>query len=300
MNFEKAPQINNEKLESERIIQELDLRTGTQLALLKLAKSNDSAFGIGYIHPGRLKNDVRIGFPVEFNNGGTTSNVKNIKQENSKYIIQTMTSVYEILGKTPEREAKNISDFESFKTERGSDYSVLESGQVQRTKNAIDDPNYQGGDKGQKKEKEPSDIIIFYDPEKQTASWFTDFSALDAQNDKSIASLIDIGVYKKVDEKTYQLVKNNKDLSHLFIFVRVRKDDSFKLKDSFDLRELQDFQKRTLRPENKGLGIVLPSDTGDITNIPKIGFNTVDYRYGSDGKISSKHSGNSVVSIKEK
>lgn len=151
-----------------------------------------------------------------------------------------------------------------------------------------------------KKEREPSDIMLFYDEKKAGSGWLNDFSATDAKSDKTVSQSIDIGVYKKIDEKTYQLVRNNTDLDSSFIFIRVRKDDSFKLKESLDLQELKDFQKRTMMVENKGLGIIIPSEGGNITNIPAIGLNTVDYRYGSNGKISSMHTGNKVVSLKER
>lgn len=298
MNYEQQPQ-NNEKIESEKIIQKLGLKTGEELSLLKQSLNGDSNLIVGDILQGKLKNNVRIGFPIEFDNNGNTSNIKSIKVENGKYIIQTMTSIYEIQNKTPEKELNNILKFESFETERGSVYKVLENGQIQRNKNILDNPDYLGDDKGEKKEKEPSDIIIFYDSKKSRA-YLDDFSATDSKSDKTVAQSIDIGVYKKIDEKTYKLVKNNTEIDGSFIFIRVRKDDSFKLKESFDFNELKNFQERTMKPENRGLGILIPSEGGNITNIPAVGLNTIDYRYGADGKISSMHNGNKIISIKEK
>ncbi|MCF7833884.1 MAG: hypothetical protein K9L98_02555 [Candidatus Pacebacteria bacterium] len=298
MAFDIPPQ-NNEKIESENIIQKLELKTGEELSLLKQSSSGNSDLEVGYILQGKLKNNVRIGFPIEFDNGGNTSNIKSIKVENGKYVVQTLTSVYEIQNKTPEKELNNILKFESFETERGSVYKVLENGQVQRTKNILDNPDYLGDDKGEKKERDPSDVIVFYDS-KKGSGWLDDFSATDSKTGKTIAQSIDIGVYKKIDERTYQLVKNNTQIDGPFIFLRVRKDDAFKLKESFDFNELINFQERTMKPENKGLGALIPSEGGNITNIPAIGLNTVDYRYGADGKISSMHNGNKITSIKER
>jgi hypothetical protein len=195
---------------------------------------------------------------------------------------------------------KKITDFESFVTEQGSLYTILENGQVQRTKNVLDNPNYIGEDKGERKERDPSDIIFFYDQTKSFRGWLDDFSATDSKSGNTVAQSIDIGIYKKIDEKTYQLVKNSAELDSSFVFVRVKKDDSFKLKETFDFKELKEFQERTMKPENKGLGVLIPSDGGNITNIPRIGLNTVDYIYGANGKIVSMHNGNKIISIKEK
>jgi hypothetical protein len=298
MAFDIPPQ-NNEKIESQKIIQKLELKIGQELSLLKQSSSGNSDLEVGYILQGKLKNNVRIGFPIEFDNDGNTSNIKSVKVENGKYVVQTLTSIYEIQNKTPEKELNNILKFESFETERGSVYKVLENGQVQRTKNILDNPDYLGDDKGEKKERDPSDVIVFYDS-KKGSGWLDDFGATDSKTGKTVAQAIDVGVYKKIDEKTYQLVRNNNQIDGPFVFLRVRKDDSFKLKESFDFDELKSFQERTMKPENKGLGVLIPSEGGNITNIPAIGLNTVDYRYGADGKISSMHNGNKITSIKER
>lgn len=173
---------------------------------------------------------------------------------------------------------------------------------MRRTKNVLDDSNYIGEDKGQQKEKEPTDIILFYDPKKGGASYLNDFSAIDAKSDKTIAQSINIGTYKKIDEKTYQLVRHNTELDSdsNFVFIRVKKDDSFKLKEQFNFNELKEFQERTMKPENKGLGIVISNDGGNITNMPAIGLNPVEYRYDANKQVSSMHNGNKIISVKEK
>lgn len=153
--------------------------------------------------------------------------------------------------------------------------------------------------KEKNKERKPSDVILFYDLEK-SGNWFNDFGAIDPTTEKTVSQLIDLGVYKQIDGEKYQLIRNSSQISEPFIFLRVKKDDTFKLKEILDFKEIVDFQKRTFVPENRGLGVMFLSDRGVISNTPKIGFNTLDYKYDENGKISSMHNGNKVVSIKEK
>lgn len=140
--------------------------------------------------------------------------------------------------------------------------------------------------------------MLFFDFER-SGNWFDDFSAIDPITEKKVSQLIDLGVYKQIDERRYQLIRNSSQISEPFIFLRVKKDDTFKLKEVLDIDDIRDFQKRTYMPENKGLGVLFLSDRGVISNIPKIGFNTLDYKYNENGKISSMHNGNKVVSIKK-
>jgi hypothetical protein len=298
MNFDQQPP-NPDRLESEKIIQKLDLKAGKEITLIKKNVASQSALQVGHTLHGKITSDVKIGFPIQFEDGSNTSNVKSIQDGNGRYLITTMTSVYEMSDANLEKGNKKITDFESFETGKGSIYKVLENGQIQRTKNVLDDPNYLGEDKGDKKEKEPSDIILFYD-QKKGSGYLDDFSATDSKSGNTIAQSITIGVYKKINDETYQLVRNNLEIDSSFIFVRVRKDDPFKLKESFTFQELKDFQERTMKPENKGLGVLIPSEGGNITNMPAIGLNTVDYKYGSDGKVASMHTGNKIVSLKER
>lgn len=90
---------------------------------------------------------------LNFDNGGSTSNIKSIEEKNGKYFVQTITSIYEIKNNLPQKKANNILEYESFETERGSVYNVLEDGRVQRIKYALDDPKYFGKDKGEKQRK---------------------------------------------------------------------------------------------------------------------------------------------------
>ncbi len=195
---------------------------------------------------------------------------------------------------------EGISGFQSFTTERNSVYNVLEDGKVQRIKKALLDPSYNGADKGSAPERTPSDVMLFYDPSMPKAEWFEDIGATDAATGKTIAKVIDIGTYVQEPDGTFRIVKNNNDLKPPFIFVRVLRDDSFKLKDTFTFDELKEFEKRTLLPENPGLGIIVSSANGEVTNVPKIGYCPFDYRHVPDGRVQSMHNGNKIVSIIEK
>lgn len=105
MNYDQIPQ-NNERLESEKIIQKLQLETGRTLSIQKIASNDNSDIDVGDILEGKLKNNVRIGFPVEFNNNKNTSDIKSVKIENGKYLIETRTSIYEVLDKVSEKKIK--------------------------------------------------------------------------------------------------------------------------------------------------------------------------------------------------
>ncbi|HWQ59748.1 MAG TPA: hypothetical protein VN420_01215, partial [Candidatus Fimivivens sp.] len=201
----------------------------------------------------------------------------------------------------PETKTDSILDYESFTTSKGSTYQVLPDGRVQRTKHNLDDPNYIGEDKGTGKVREPSDMMLFCRPGSPESAWLSDFGATDHKTDERISSVIDLGVYVEGEGGTYQLIRNNLGMAGKeFLLVRVRKDDTFKLKESFSFDELRAFQERTLLPENKGIGAIFLSQSGDITNIPTEGFNTVDYRYNEDGSLNSMHNGHQVVSIVKK
>ncbi|MBK7357734.1 MAG: hypothetical protein IPI45_13680 [Saprospiraceae bacterium] len=154
MAFDQLSQQNNtEKIKSEKIIQKLGLKAGMELSLLKQSLSSNSAVNVGSKLEGKLKRDVSIGLPIEFDNNTNTSNIKSIRVEKGKYLVETATSIYEILNYIPEKEVNNILKFDSFETQKGSVYKILENGQAQRIKNILDDPNYMGEDKGEKKER---------------------------------------------------------------------------------------------------------------------------------------------------
>ncbi len=224
-----------------------------------------------------------------------------------RWSLEDVRREYETVRDSGNRESeeeppKGISDFSSFKTSKGSEYVVLEDGRVQRIKNALDNPDYIGEEQFDNKVKEPSDVTLFYDPaNKAVASFFADFQAIDPRTDKPMTQAIDLGVYVGNRDSGYRLLRNGSELSSGdFVFVCVRKDDTFVLRDALKYDELRAFQERTLLPENKGLGIVFPGGTGVITNIPTFGFNVVGYRYNEDGTLCSIHSGHEVVEITRK
>lgn len=154
MNFEKTPPVYDES-KSENLFQEIGLRAGEELVLEKIFSDGNSELKVGHILKGKLKNDVQIACPIEFDNGGSTSSIKSINEENGEYFIQTRTSIYKIKNKFSLKKVNNILQYESFKTAKGSVYNVSEDGRVQRIKHALDDPNYSGEDKGEKKKESP-------------------------------------------------------------------------------------------------------------------------------------------------
>jgi hypothetical protein len=288
---------NPTQLETSKILTKLNLRQGSELAIRKIISNSQSDVKSGEILQGKLKTDVAIGRSIIFDSDGQTSPVNSIKIQDGKYLILTQTSVYEILNSKLENHT-NILDFSFFLTERGSVYKVLSSGRVQRYKTVLNDPNYIGDNMGEKPEREPSDIIIFYDMAR-LGSWFNDVKAIDSVKGVSISELIDVGVYVKDSDGIYRLVKNNTDLSEPFVFIRVMKDDDFKIKDALTETELRNFQQKTLKSKGTGLGVVIPSQSGAITNIPKLGMYAFDYRYSSNGNITNFHNGNKVVHIEK-
>lgn len=298
MTFDRPPK-SSEQIESEEIIEKLTLKVGEKLKIVKRIASYASRLEVGKEIDGILKNDVKIGFPIEFDNNANTSNVKNIKEENGKYLIQTLTSTYEIINNALENIERKITDFESFETAKGSIYKILENGQVQRFKTALENPNYYGDDKGEDKLRKPSDIMLFINSKTSTASWFSLVGA--SRKDSTVAQQIAVGVYKKESNGNYRLVKNNTELDSSCVFVWVNdKNDSFKLNNELTLDELKDFDKRWKNNKNEKLGFIYPLNSGDIVTTPITGYDTFDYRYGDDGKVESVHAGNKVTSIKER
>lgn len=298
MTFDRPPK-SNEQIESEEIIEKLALKVGEKLKIVKRIASYASRLEVGKEIDGILKNDVKIGFPIEFDNNTNTSNVKNIKEENGKYLIQTLTSTYEIINNALENIERKITDFESFETAKGSIYKILENGQVQRFKTALENPNYYGDDKGEDKLRKPSDIMLFINPKTSTASWFSLVGA--SRKDSAVAQQIAVGVYKKESNGNYRLIKNNTELDSSCVFVWVNdKNDSFKLSNDLTLNELKDFDKRWKNNKNEKLGFIYPLNSGDIVTTPIAGYDTFDYRYGDNGKVESVHAGNKVTSIKER
>ncbi len=278
--------------ESQQILTKLGLITGAHLKIEKISAQQDSGVAIGKALEGNLKKEVKIGQPIEFENGGGTSNIVSIKNSGGRYFIQAQTSIYEIKNLKPE--TQSILDFKSFTTERGSIYNIGEDGKVQRIKTVLNDPNYLGDDKGEKTERKPSDIILFANPDSKAYGWLNDIGA--TRGEKTIAQSIDVGIYKEGSDGKYALIKTNKDLNPPFIFIRVNDDDSFKLRDVLTLEELKDFAKRMTDPQNRGVGVIIESGL-NLSNTPVLGYTTFDYRYDQQGKIASMHNGNKVTSV---
>lgn len=79
----------------EPLIEKLGLKTGKEISLVKRSLSENSAIGVGQKIEGKLTRDVHVGLPIELENSNT-SPIKEIKEEQGKYFVKTLTSVYEL------------------------------------------------------------------------------------------------------------------------------------------------------------------------------------------------------------
>lgn len=87
----------NSGLKNEQLIQQLGLKVGKEIEIKNIDTSPENKSELGKKTAGVLMKDVQIGFPIVFENGKSTKNVRNMSCEGSgKYFIQTLDSVYEL------------------------------------------------------------------------------------------------------------------------------------------------------------------------------------------------------------
>lgn len=79
----------------EPLIEKLGLKIGKEISLIKRSLSENSDIVVGQKIEGKLIRDVHIGLPIELENSNT-SPIKEIKEEQGKYFVKTLTSVYEL------------------------------------------------------------------------------------------------------------------------------------------------------------------------------------------------------------
>lgn len=79
----------------ELLIKKLNLETGKEISLIKRSVFENSDIGIGQKIQGKLISDVHIGSPIELESANT-SPIKEIKEEQGKYFVKTITSIYEL------------------------------------------------------------------------------------------------------------------------------------------------------------------------------------------------------------
>ena len=84
------------KPKNEELIKQLGLVAGKEITIKNVDTSPDTKDQLNKSLGGKLKNDVREGFPIEFENGLITKNVRNIGVQTGKYFIQTTDSLYEL------------------------------------------------------------------------------------------------------------------------------------------------------------------------------------------------------------
>lgn len=108
MNYNELPINSAEKIESEKIIQKLGLRTGKKIKIILRTASYANRNAVGREIDGTLNNDIQIGFPIPID-FGDKSNIRNIQEKNRTYFIQTLASTYELIS--DESKNKNIQTF---------------------------------------------------------------------------------------------------------------------------------------------------------------------------------------------
>jgi len=94
---------NNEQRENfgEFLIKKLDLKTGKKISLIKHSAFKSSSIDIGQKIEGILISDMHIGSTIELGNS-RTSPIQDIKEEQGRYFVKTLTSVYELFLQTQE------------------------------------------------------------------------------------------------------------------------------------------------------------------------------------------------------
>lgn len=96
----------------EPLIEKLDLKTGKEISLVKRSLTEKSDIAVGQKIQGKLIRDVHIGSPIELENSNT-SPIKEIKEEQGKYFVKTLTSVYELsLQAMDDRNLEKISELQ--------------------------------------------------------------------------------------------------------------------------------------------------------------------------------------------
>jgi hypothetical protein len=191
----------------EPLIEKLGLKTGKEVSLVKRSLSENSAISVGEKIQGRLTRDVHIGLPIELENSNT-SPIKEIKEEQGKYFVETLTSVYELF-----LQAKQEGNFEKI-SELQKDLSFIESHineqpeSIKKMFQEMKDKFYTLAEIDSKKfmftQLNGNDVMSWVEDEKNPGKWKTRlfrFSSSDHQW-KSLPGERDDGSYMKGDEES--------------------------------------------------------------------------------------------------
>ena len=137
---------NSKQIESldKILVKKHGLTAGRKVVFRKISidSNSNSNVPVGNEMSGFLDSDVKIGYPIELDNGkGIISNVKFITERNGDLFITTNTSEYQLVY--------NINDIAGVETAKGSTYRYLDSGMTQRFKK-VENKNY-----------EPQSILVY-------------------------------------------------------------------------------------------------------------------------------------------
>jgi hypothetical protein len=118
------------------LVQKYKLVGGNKVAFEKIATRVSSSVPTGTVIEGILKEPVKTGEPILFENGGQISDVRNIEERNGEVFIETSTSTYRLQHEMPEanQEDFKLEDVETIETSKGSTYRYLPDGTTQRFK----------------------------------------------------------------------------------------------------------------------------------------------------------------------
>ncbi len=235
--------------------------------------------------------------------GDTRKEVEDKLFETYKYLLEKISKDITNSTNNQSKSLSNLGEVESFTTERGSIYTINKNLSVTREKTAQKDPNYVGDDKNSNTVKESSDVIFFINPNNTTLfNWFSDNQATNSDGKGTVASITNTFLLVKLPDGTFKKVRNNTEVNNNLEIVVLRFNKFTNLiqdKEIYTQKELEDFSKETVKPENKGVGVVV-ADNNFLSVIPKIGYSTFDYRFDNNGNVVSKHIGNKVTDIKLK
>lgn len=189
----------------EPLIEKLGLKTGKEVSLVKRSLSENSAIGVGQKIEGKLIRDVHVGLPIELENSNT-SPIKEIKEEQGKYFVKTLTSVYELFV-----QAQKVGNFEKI-SHLQDELKQIESHlseqpeSIQKMFQEMKDKFYSSVEIDNKKfmftQLNGNDVMSWVEDKKNPGKWKTRlfrFSSSDHQW-KSLPGERDDGSYMKGDE----------------------------------------------------------------------------------------------------
>ncbi len=111
------------------------LTAGRKVVFKKTAINSNSDIPVGNKMSGFLDSDIKLGLPINLDNGKSViSNIKKIEERDGDLFITTNTSEYKLVY--------DLDDIAGVQTAKGSSYKYLEDGSTQRFKK-VENKNYE-------------------------------------------------------------------------------------------------------------------------------------------------------------